>query len=88
MRVFRLHTVLQPLIKDQRVAQIQDRVLIGGALHRFELLGLLALFVDLFQERRELGETEIFSVALFPAEQAEHSAFWMTKTGYRRPPAR
>ena len=65
-------TVLQPLIKDERIAQIQDRVLIGGTLDRLEFVRLLALIVDLFQERREFGETEIFPVALFPAEQAEH----------------
>ena len=31
-----------------------------------------ALLVDLFQEGCEFGKTKIFSVALFPTEQAEH----------------
>ena len=70
--VFRLHAVFQSLIERESIPQIQDRALIGGTLDCFELVRLLALLVDLFQERRKLGETEIFPVALFPAEQAEH----------------
>ena len=31
-RPFRLQTVLQPLVKDQPIAQIEDRILIGGTL--------------------------------------------------------
>ena len=46
--------------------------MIGGALDCFELVGLGGLFIDLFQEWRELGEAKIFPVSLFPAEQAEH----------------
>jgi hypothetical protein len=53
MRIFRPQTVLQPLAEDQRIPQIQDRALIRGTLHRFELVRLLTLFVDLFQERRQ-----------------------------------
>ena len=33
---------------------------------------MFALIVDLFQKRRQLGETKIFPVALFPTEEAEH----------------
>ena len=38
----------------------------------FKFVRLRALFVDLLQEGRKLSEAKIFSVALFPAEQAEH----------------
>ncbi len=67
-----LNTIFQPLIQREPVAQIQDRALIGGALNCFELLGLRALFIDLLQERRELGKAKIFPFVLLPAEQAEH----------------
>ena len=67
----RLNAVFQPLIQRESVPQIQDGALIGGALDCFELVRLPGLFVDLLQERRELGEAKIFSVALLPAEQAE-----------------
>ena len=46
--------------------------MIGGALDCFEFFRLRTLFIDLFQEWRELGEAKIFPVSLFPAEQAEH----------------
>src|SRR4030095_12344265 len=72
LRSFQLRAVLQPLIKNETVPQIQDRALISRALDRFQLVGLIALFLDLFQERREFGEAEIFSLTLLPAEQAEH----------------
>ena len=72
LRSLRLHAIFQALIKDERVPQIEDRVLIGRALHRLELLGLLPLLIDLFQKGRELGETEIFPIALLPAKEAEH----------------
>src|SRR5205085_498892 len=71
-RALELNAVLKPLIKRESVAQIQDRALISRALNRFEFVGLIALFLDLFQERRELGEAEIFPLALFPTEQTEH----------------
>ena len=45
--------------------------MIGGALDCFQLVRLRCLFIDLLQERRKLGETKIFPVALLPAEQAE-----------------
>ena len=68
----RLNAVFQPLIQRESVPQIQDRALISGALDCFELVRLRGLFIDLLQERRKLGETKIFPVALLPAEQAEH----------------
>ena len=45
--------------------------MIGGALDCFQLVRLPCLFIDLLQERRKLGETKIFPVALSPAEQTE-----------------
>src|ERR1700674_488780 len=72
LRALRLHAVLQALIKDEGVAQIDDRVLVGRALDRLELVRLIALLADLAQEGRELSKAEIFSIALFPAEEAEH----------------
>src|SRR2546421_3110098 len=71
-RALELNAVLEPLIKRESVAQIQDRALKSRALNRFEFVGLIALFLDLFQERRELSEAEIFSLTLFPTEQTEH----------------
>ena len=68
----RLNAVFQPLIQRESVPQIQDRALVGGALDCFELVRLRGLFIDLLQERRKLGETKIFPVALLPAEQAEY----------------
>ena len=72
MRAFRLQTVLQALVKNQPIAQIKNSILIGGALHRLQFLGERALFVDLFQEGRQLGVAKIFPVLLFPPEKAEH----------------
>ena len=66
---FRLHAVLQALIKNDRVPQIQDGVLIGGTFNRLEFVRLITLFVDFFQEGRQLSGTKIFSIALLPAEQ-------------------
>ncbi len=41
-------------------------------MYRFQLFRLCALFIDLFQEGRELDKAEVFPVALFPAKQAEN----------------
>ena len=67
-----MQAVLQTLVKDKPVAQVQDCALKGGALNGFELIGLIALLLDLFQERRKFREAEIFSLALFPSKQAEY----------------
>ena len=48
-------------------AEVQDRALIGRALTA-KFVRLRALFVNLSEERRELSEAKIFSVALFPTE--------------------
>ena len=69
---FWLHAVLQTLIKHERVPQIQNCALIGRTFDRLKFVRLLALLVDLFQERRQLRETEIFPIALLPAKQTEH----------------
>src|SRR5262249_35774340 len=69
---FRLNAVFQSLIQRESVSQIQDGALIAGALDCFQLVRLCSLLVDLLQEWRKLGETEIFPVALLPAEQAEY----------------
>src|SRR6476660_10140575 len=62
----RLNAVFQPLIERQSVTQIQNGALIGGALDCFEFVRLPGLFIDLLQERRKIGETKIFPVALLP----------------------
>src|SRR5689334_1308355 len=66
---FRLDAVFQSLIQRERVPQIQDRALIRRSLDCFELVRLRSLFIDLLQERRKIGEAEIFPVALLPAKQ-------------------
>src|SRR6202162_4898416 len=68
----KLHTVFQSLIKGEAVPQIQNRALIRRALHGLEFVGLVALFFDLLQEGRELGENEIFYLAVFPTEQTKN----------------
>jgi hypothetical protein len=66
-----LQTVFQALIKDERISQIQNRVLISGALDGRQLGREHALFLDLSQKRLELCVTEIPAVLLFPTEKTE-----------------
>src|SRR5207248_8247624 len=77
----RLNAVFQSLIQREPVPQIQNRALISGTLNSFELFGLRSLFVDLFQERREIREAKIFPLALLPSEQAEHISVLHNKHG-------
>ena len=81
LRALRLHAIFQPLIKDQAIAQIEDSIMIGGTLDRLEFVRLLALLVDLLQERRQLAEAEIFPVALFPAKQSQNFCILNDESG-------
>ena len=51
LRILRLHAVLQSLIKDERIAQIENCILKCRTLDRLQFVRLFALIVDLFQER-------------------------------------
>ena len=66
------HAVFQTLVQHQRIAEVIDGRLIGGALCGLHTLYLPPLVVDFLQKGGEFAVTEIFSLVLLPTEEPEH----------------